>query len=199
MFKLVYQAFIMYSLISGYIFIRLRRFFLYRFLFSLVFIIQLSYSYFAVKSYYGLKDYKGLWGLNFLQTAYSDNLAAINWLNKNVSGQPHIVEAPGDSYTTYDQVSMATGLPTIEGWLVHEWLWRGGYDTPAARVAEVDKIYTSSDTNEIKSILEKYQIKYIFVGAKEYEKYPNLNLKTFNLLNAKVVFESGQTKIYQLP
>jgi len=199
MFKLVYQAFIMYSLISGYIFIRLRQKIFYRLLFSLVFITQLSYSYFAVKSYYGLKEYKGLWGLNFLQISYPDNLAAINWLNKNVSGQPNIVEAPGDSYTTYNQVSMATGLPTIEGWLVHEWLWRGGYDAPAARVSEVDRIYTSSDSNEIKLILDKYQIKYIFVGAKEYEKYPNINLENFNFLDAKIVFESGQTRIYQLP
>jgi len=199
MFKLVYQAFIMYSLVSGYIFIRLRHNFFYRFLFSLIFIIQLSYSYFAVKSYYGLKEYKGLWGLNFLQLSYPDNLAAINWLNKNVSAQPHIVEASGDSYTTFNQISMATGLPTIEGWLVHEWLWRGGYDGPAARVTEVDIIYSSSDINEIKSVLDKYQIKYIFLGDKEYEKYPGLNVDNFSQLGAKVVFTSGNTSIYQLP
>ncbi|MFA5025533.1 MAG: DUF2298 domain-containing protein [Candidatus Shapirobacteria bacterium] len=199
MFKLVYEAFIMYSLISGYIFIRLRQHFFYRFLFSLIFIIQLSYSYFAVKSYYGLKNYKGLWGLNFLKTTFPDNLAAINWMNQNISGQPHIVEANGDSYTTYNQVSMATGLPTIEGWLVHEWLWRGGYDAPAARAAEVEKIYNFSSLNEVKSILEKYKIKYVFVGDKEYEKFPDLNPRNFELLGAKVVFESGKTRIYQLP
>lgn len=199
MFKLVYQAFIMYSLISGYIFIRLRQHFLYRLLFCFVFIFHLSYSFFAIKSYYGLKEYKGLWGLNFLQVSYPDNLAAINWLNNNVSGQPNIVEAPGDSYTTFNQVSSSTGLPTIEGWIVHEWLWRGGYDAPAARQSEVDKIYTSLDFDEIKYILEKYQIKYIFVGSKEYEKYPNINLRNFELLNTKVVFESGNTRIYQLP
>jgi len=199
MFKLVYQAFIMYSLIAGYIFIRLRHFFVYRLLFSLVFIFHLSYSYFAIKSYYGLKEYKGLWGLKFLEISYPDNLAAINWLNKNVSKQLHIVEAVGDSYTTFNQVSMATGLPTIEGWVVHEWLWRGGYDAPAARQAEVETIYTSENPEEVKSILEKYQIKYIFVGAKEYEKYPGLDPKRFNLVGASIVFESGQTKIYQLP
>jgi len=199
MFKLVYQAFMMYSLISGYVFIRLRHHFLYRFIFSLVLIIHLTYAYFAIKSYYGFKEYQGLWGLSFLQTAYPDNFAAINWLNQNISGQPHIVESTGDSYTTFNQISMATGLPTIEGWLVHEWLWRGGYEAPAARVAEVEKIYTSIDLYEIKSILAKYQIKYIFVGAKEYEKYPNLNLENFTRLGTKIVFESGKTKIYQLP
>ncbi|MDD3998489.1 MAG: DUF2298 domain-containing protein [Candidatus Shapirobacteria bacterium] len=199
MFKLVYQAFIMYSLIAGYIFIRLRHSFAYRFLFSLVFIFHLSYSYFATKSYYGLKEYKSLWGLKFLEISYPDNLAAINWLNNNISGQPHIVEAVGDSYTTFNQISMATGLPTIEGWIVHEWLWRGGYDAPAARQNEVEIIYTSVDSREVKSILDKYQIKYIIVGAKEYEKYPDLDPDKFDLVDAKVVFESGQTRIYQLP
>ncbi len=200
MFKLVYQAFIMYSLISGYIFIRLRRYFLYRLLFTIIFIIHLSYPYFAVRSYYGgLKNYHGLWGLEFLQTANPNNLLAINWLNQNVTGQPHIVEAPGDSYTTFNQVSMATGLPTIEGWLVHEWLWRGGYDGPAARQNEVNEIYQSSDLNQIKSILDKYQVKYIVVGDKEYEKYATINLQNFELLGAKSVFQSGRTQIYQLP
>lgn len=199
MFKLVYQAFIIYSLVSGYIFIKFRKNLPLRFLFSLIFTLQLTYSYFAVKSYYGLKNYQGLWGLNYLQFSYPDNLKAINWLNQNVTGQPNIVEAPGDSYTTFDQVSVATGLPTIEGWLVHEWLWRGGYDAPAARQTDVDKIYTSSDLEEIKSILDKYQIKYIFVGAKEYEKYPDLNINNFYKLGAKLVFFSGKTNIYQLP
>ena len=94
---------------------------------------------------------------------------------------------------------MATGLPTIQGWVVHEWLWRGGYDAPAARQAEVEVIYTSESPEEVKSILDKYQIKYIIVGAKEYEKYPELNPDRFDLVDAKVVFESGQTRIYQLP
>ena len=199
MFKLVYQAFIMYSLISGYIFIRFRKYFLYRFLFSIIFIIHMSFCYFSVKSYYGLKEYKGLWGLNFLKTSYPDNLKAIDWLNNNVVGQPHIVEASGDSYTTFNQISMATGLPTIEGWLVHEWLWRGGYDGPGARAQEVEKIYNSSDVDEIKSILKKYDIKYIFVGDKEYEKFPDLNDGIYYRLGANVVFTSGKTRIYQLP
>jgi len=276
MFKLVYQAFIMYSLISGYIFVRLRQSFFYRSLFLIIFMIHLSYSYFAIKSYYGLKEYRGLYGLNFLEISYSDNLAAINWLNQNVTGQPHILEAVGDSYTTFNQVSMATGLPTIQGWVVHEWLWRGGYDAPAARQRDVDTIYNflsknsrtknntqsseeyivnpgdslwkiskeklnneflwkkiaelnnlenpsliypyqkliipvdipnsfiehndgNSNIDEIKSILNKYQVKYIFVGDKEYENYPEINLENFLEIGAELVFESGQTRIYQLP
>lgn len=199
MFKLVYQAFVMYGLTLGYLYVRFRRFFTYRLLFALILLFHLSYLYFGLNSYYGLKNYQGLWGLNFLKNSYPDNLKAINWLNQNISGQPHLLEAPGDSYTTFCQVSAATGLPTIEGWTVHEWLWRGGYDAPAARIAEVDTVYQSQDYKQIKSILDKYQIKYIFVGSKEYERYPGLNINHFSPLNGQIVFNSGTTYIYALP
>ena len=204
MFKLVYQAFILYSLAAGYILIRLRASLWYRLLFCLVFVLHMSYTYFPIKSYYSLKKYQGLRGVNFLEISYPDNLAAINWLNQNVTGQPHILEASGDSYTTFNQVSMATGLPTIQGWLVHEWLWRGGYEAPAARTAEVDQVYNflsniNLDLAQVKNILHKYQVKYIFIGAKESEKYPDIDLSNLQDLDASLVFNSGSTYIYQLP
>ncbi len=198
MFKLVYQAFIMYSLCSGYILIRLSKHLLYRILFVIIFVCHLLYPYFAIRSYYGFRQYRGLWGLNYLQNLYPDSLAAVDWLNANVTGQPVILEAVGDSYTTFNHVSSATGLPTIEGWVVHEWLWRGGYDQPGARSAEVQKIYESTNLTEVQQLLQKYNVEYVIVGPKEVEKYKDL--KEDNLLNlgAKVVFQTGQTKVYRL-
>jgi uncharacterized membrane protein len=206
MFKLVYQAFIIYSLASGYILIRLSQiiksnFFInfYKIIFSFILTIHLIYPYFAIKSYYNnFKKYQGLDGLKYLQDIYSDNYQAILWINKNISGQPVMLEAVGDSYTTFNQISSATGIPTVEGWVVHEWLWRGGYDAPKARQDDVEKIYTSKDIVEIKNLINKYQIKYIFVGSKEFEKYPKLNQNNFIKLGAKIVFQSGKTIIYQL-
>ncbi len=198
MFKLVYQAFILYSVVSGYILIRLRHRFSYRLLFGVVMAIHLIYPYFAIKSFYGLKEYKGLWGANFLRVNYPSNFEAIAWLNKNIEGQPVILEATGDSYTTFNQVSIATGLPTVEGWVVHEWLWRGGYDKPSARQTDVTNIYEALDPKVASSLLQKYSVKYIFVGDKEREKYPKLNEKIFETIGAKIVFESGNTRVYKL-
>ena len=205
MFKLVYQAFILYSLSFGYFIFRARSLiskklvcYFYWLLALVIFIIHLSYSYFAIKSFYGLKNYQGLYGLNYLKDLYPDNFVAINWLNKNVSGQPVILEAVGDSYTTFGQVSVSTGLPTVQGWIVHEWLWRGGYDKPKERQDDVQKIYESKNANEVKTLLQKYNVKYIFVGDKEREKYPNLNEDIFTKIGGQVVFQSGKTKIYQL-
>jgi len=205
MFKLVYQAFILYSLSAGYVLVRLSDLlrspfkFIYKSIFLLVFIAHLLYPYFAIKSYYGLKEYKGLWGLNFLQSSYPDNLAAIEWINQNISDQPVMLEAVGDSYTTFNQVSSATGLPTIVGWVVHEWLWRGGYDQPAARQADVVQIYQSDDSDQVRRLLQKYSVAYIFVGDKEAEKYSDLNQANFAKLNFPVVAQFGQTKIYKVP
>jgi len=206
MFKLVYQSFILYSLVSGYILIRLPEILksrslinIYKLSFAIVFIIHLIYPYFAIKSYYGeLKLYQGLDGLSYLKDLYPDNYQAILWINKNISDQPVMLEAVGDSYTTFNQVSSATGLPTVQGWIVHEWLWRGGYDAPAARQTDVEKIYLSKDLEETQTLLSQYQVKYIFVGDKEYEKYPDLNSQKFKDIGAKIVFQSGKTAIYQL-
>ena len=198
MFKLVYQAFILYSLASGYILIRLSNVF-YRITFCLIFYIQLIYPYFAIKSYYNnFIKYQGSDGFKYLQELYPDNYKAILWINKNISGQPVMLEAVGDSYTTFNQVSSSTGLPTVQGWVVHEWLWRGGYDAPKARQDDVEKIYTSKNIQEVKDLISKYKIKYIFVGDKEFEKYPNLNQDNFLKLGGKIIFQSGKTAIFQL-
>jgi uncharacterized membrane protein len=206
MFKLVYQSFILYSLCAGYILVRLPKILkskivinLYKLSFVLVFIIHMIYPYFAIKSYYGeLRFYKGLDGLTYLKDLYPDNYKAILWINKKIPNQPVMLEAVGDSYTTFNQVSSSTGLPTVQGWVVHEWLWRGGYDAPAARQSDVEKIYLSEDLEETKTLLSQYLVKYIFVGDKEYEKYPKLNPQKFKDIGAKVVFQSGKTAIYQL-
>ncbi len=206
MFKLVYQAFIMYSLVSGYVFYKVKSLLkskwlnvLYGLLFALVFFVHMIYPYFAIKSFYGsFKNYKGLWGLNYLKNDYVDNFAAINWINENISGQPVMLEAVGDSYTTFNQVSVSTGLPTVQGWIVHEWLWRGGYDKPKQRQDDVQNIYENENTERLKILIQKYNIKYIFVGTKEYEKYPKLNDKNFKEIGGQIIFQSGKTKIYRL-
>jgi len=117
-------------------------------------------------------------------------------LERNVTGQPVILEAVGDSYTDYNQISMATGLPTVEGWLVHEWLWRGSFDEPGKRASEVQTIY-ESDSSAAKPLLAKYGVRYVLVGDLERQKYPKLNEAKFSSLG-KVVFEAGTTKVYEL-
>ncbi len=205
MFKLTYQAFVMFYTLGGYIVVRTITYYkkskvgkilpiFFIFLISSI----LIYPYFGVKSYYGeLKVYKGLDGEKWFDQSYPEAYAVVNWLNKNVSGQPVILEAPGDSYTQFNAISAYTGLPTISGWFVHEWLWRGTADFPQERVGEITEIYTSYDINKTLSLLRKYKVEYVIVGTFEREKFPDLYEQKFFQIG-KVVFTSGTTKIYDV-
>jgi uncharacterized membrane protein len=165
-----------------------------------ILICHLIYPYFAIKSYgdnHPKRQYWGLIGTDYLKDQFPDNFALINWINQNVGGQPYLVEAVGDSYTKYNQISSATGLPTVEGWLVHEWLWRGGFDGPGARSTDVTTIYETTDYSQALQLLQKYDVKYVIVGDQEREKYQNLSEDKFSQFS-HVVFQSGNTKLYQL-
>ena len=86
-------------------------------------------------------------------------------------GSPVVLEANGDSYTGYERVSAMTGLPTVLGWYVHEWLWRNNTDDLGNKVSDVEAIYTSQDNELVRHLLKAYDISYIFVGSMEREKY----------------------------
>lgn len=212
MFKLAYQSFMMLSLSSGYIIVRfvlgIKYYVLsrkgkilttcYLLLATALFILVFLYPYFAINSYFGdLRTNSGLNGINYLKPLYPQDYEAILWINKNIKGQPVILEASGDSYTDYARVSANTGLPTVLGWTVHEWLWRGTYDIPAPRIPEIAKMYESSDLEETKNLLKKYKVEYVFVGDLERQKYPALNEEKFKLLG-KIIYQNGKTKIFKI-
>ncbi len=168
-------------------------------IFVSVFIIIVGvYPYFGYRDYYGgLKTYKGLDGLLWLKERHSTDYQAIIWLNKYLIGRPVIVEAVGESYTTFARISTFTGYPTIVGWRVHEWLWRGGFDIPGKRTEEVKKIYEYPLSADCKRILNQYRVNYIFVGDKEREAYNNINEIGLKELG-QVVFQDGNTYIIKV-
>ena len=55
----------------------------------------------------------------------------------------------------------------------------------------METIYTSADAELVRSLLEEYDVEYIFVGSCEREKYPNLNEELLQSLG-EVVF-SGES------
>ncbi len=204
MFKLVFQAFIMLSLVSVYVIGRIAKT-RFRFIFlpvSLVMIaLVMTYPYLAIGSYYGdiadIKRYKDINGTSYLHQLYPSDYEGISWLNKHIKGQPVILEAQGDSYTDYARVSANTGLPTVLGWTVHEWLWRGDYSIPAPRVTDVTNLYETKDIALATQLINKYHIKYVFIGTLESQKYPNLYEEKFKKLG-KIVFQKDKTKIYEI-
>ena len=207
MFKLTYQAFIMFCIAAGYITVRIpsalsRRSVrvLTATVLLLVYMLPMSYFPLALKGHYttlNLSNYKGIDGLQFIKSKYPEDYEVIEWLNANVKGQPTILEANGDSYSNYCRISMATGLPTVQGWFVHEWLWRNDKDEPASRGKEVQTVYESKDIDATWDIIKKYDVKYVIIGDLEREKFVSLNEEKLLSLG-EVVFESGNTKVIRV-
>lgn len=184
MFKLGYQAFIMMSIASTYTFFRLKKgirqrnivSWLYLVLFIPLFVLVAIYPTFAVNSYYGTVQKKPeLNGTLWVHSSYPSYEGIITYLNKHVEGQPTILEAQGDSYTDFNLVSAYTGLPTVAGWWVHEWLWRGNSDVIGKLIPDIQGIYEGTDVTTMSSLIKKFNIKYMIVGANERSKYTKLN------------------------
>ena len=133
----------------------------------------------------------------FLETDFPEDVNGIRWLKENISDAPVVLEANGDSYSEYERVSAMTGLPTIMGWYVHEWLWRNDLEEENQRKEDVQTIYTSSSAEQIKALIEKYKISYLFIGSCEAEKYGEINSELLTSLG-KVVFRQGETMIIEV-
>ena len=210
MFKLTYQAYIMFALTMGYAIYRLLAVTKQK-IFKMIsgiclFFLIWTVGYFgrSVTSWCGNvldpSGYQGLYALGYLETDFSEDVSAIKWLKENIKGAPVVLEANGDSYSGYERVSASTGLPTILGWYVHEWLWRNDTDDLNQKRADVETIYTSQDEHLIRSLLGEYHVSYIFVGSKEREKYEDSLNDTMLQSLGTVVFsdETSGTYIVQV-
>lgn len=204
MFKLTYQAFIMFGICFGFVLTRLlaygetRRQKKAAVAGLILFSLSVCYVQNAVHSWYGnifiAKNYQGLNCTSFLQTtdSFKDDVGAIDWLNDNVKGTPVVLEANGDSYTDYERVSAMTGLPTVLGWRTHEWLWKGDTRLLDARAADIQNIYTSTDKTVVQNLLKKYNVTYIYVGKLEQDKFASINHVLLKSLG-QMVYDSPVT------
>jgi YYY domain-containing protein len=137
-------------------------------------------------------------GAAYLYRSQAYDFAAIDWLNENVTGAPVILEAPGDHYRAYvyeGRVSAFTGLPTLLGWSGHQHQWRGDYDEPARREPDIEELYSTTDLARTVELLEQYNIRYVYVGPLERERYPAASLARFDLLLERV-YQNAAVSIY---
>jgi uncharacterized membrane protein len=162
-----------------------------------------------------IKIYDSIDGNMYIKRTYEGDYEAMKWFNENVKGQPVIVEAVGDAYTYYARFSANLGLVNIMGWPTHEWQWRSsvtevkdadgkstypdeGSTEAFARRDEVQKIYTTVESEELRDLLIKYDVKYIVVGGKERDMYADkLNELLFAQFGSKV-YDNLDTRIYKI-
>jgi len=205
MFKMGYQAFMMMGIASLFTIFKIKllnrkRSFIMTLVFVLVFFFISIYPFFSVPSYYGsLNRPVDLDGSTWIRFNLPEDKEIIDYLNAHIKDQPVILEAQGDSYTDYERISAYTGLPTVAGWWVHEWLWRGSPEVVGQRIPDINAIYESNSLSETKRLLKKYSVKYVVVASLERQKYPNLNQEKFQQIG-QLIFKStnGVGALYQI-
>lgn len=205
MFKLGYQAFIMMGIASSMTIFLIKRkerllSFIYMVIFLIFFFFVALYPSFSIPSYYGdLKRPVKLDGLEWMTNTFPQDKEIIDYLNTRIVGQPVVLEAQGDSYTDFERISANTGLPTIAGWWVHEWLWRGSSNVVGNRIPDVTAIYESGDRKKTVELLKKYHVSYVVISKMERQKYPQINERKFSSIG-RLIFRSkdGFGALYQV-
>ena len=148
-------------------------------------------------------------GLEFMQSYDPGDYNAIHWLNENVSGDPVITEAVGEDYSTYGRISAFTGLPTIMGWVGHEYQWRINWFNQGNNTADfnyratndstgvLNTIYTSGRPEVVLPLLARYHVKYVYVGPFEQAKYIGVSIKKLGSF-LQVVYSMDGVTIFEV-
>lgn len=136
----------------------------------------------------------------------AEDVAAIEWLQRNVQGTPVIMEAHGSNpyRSIANRITMYTGLPAVVGWDWHQRQQRavapGSLIT--GRIDDVNNFYNTPDTGQAADILDKYDVEYVYVGTLENAYYWPAGLEKFDRMVAEgrlaEVYRDDYARIYQV-
>lgn len=134
-----------------------------------------------------------------------DDYDAIKWMQDNVKGSPTIMEGntSGQQYTWSNRYSIYTGLPAVLGWQWHMRQQRGSLDDRVIydRDADITAFYETADTNFARTILDRYDVKYVILGPLEKAYYAGLHLPKFNEMveagDLRVAFQNAGVTVYE--
>ena len=203
-FKFYYQAWILWSLVAafgvGYLLQSLRGFadVATRIVIGVVIFCGLLYPVFGVMT--KTNNFKPGFGYNLddfarVQRENADDAAGIEFLLTQPEGV--IAEAIGGSYSYYGRIATYTGYPTVLGWPGHESQWRGGSELQGSRQEDINLLYSTVRWEEARNVIEKYNIRYIFIGNLERTSMRVSEEKFAMYLEP--IFQQGSTSIYKVP
>jgi uncharacterized membrane protein len=107
-----------------------------------------------------------------------------------------VAEAVGGQYSEYARVSTFTGMPAVLGWPGHESQWRNA-SLQGTRQQDIQTLYTTTDWQTAHEIINRYNIRYVYVGPLERSTYP-VNEEKFDRF-LKRIYQQGNVAIYEVP
>ncbi|MDP3721341.1 MAG: DUF2298 domain-containing protein, partial [Anaerolineaceae bacterium] len=202
-FKFYFQAWILWGIVAAYasveLFSRLKGFKSALFLIVMSITIIGGLAYPVVMLGNKTNNFKPvvftLDGNDYLARNNADDYAAMQWISQQPLGI--VVEAVGGSYSDFARVSTRTGMPTVLGWPGHEGQWRGGYTEVGSRETDIKTIYTSTDWILVSSLIERYNIRYIYFGPLEVSTYKADG--ALFAVNLPLVYQNNGVSIYEVP
>jgi YYY domain-containing protein len=204
-FKFYYQAWMLWSLAAAFavawLFQNLRPFWnaAFRILTALVIFAGLLYPVLGLTT--KTQNFNPPFGFTLddfdrLRRENPDEAAALEFLQTVPNGV--VAEAVGGSYQSeYARVAAYTGLQTVLGWPGHESQWRGGAEPQGTRSEDIFNLYVTPHWDTAKAVMDRYDIRYIFVGATEYASMP-VKEEKFRA-HLKIIFQQGSVTVYEAP
>jgi len=201
-FKLYIQNWVIWGICAGYIVFQLRDYFKSKKAWgiaavTLILLVSI-YPVFATIGKSG--SFRGdpeLDGMAYVKKEHLQDYQAILW-SGNITGQPVILQAPGELYQWNTAITAFTGLPTVIGWAGHELNWRFPKRSEIdMRWSEVGKIYTSNDISEVGKLLRKYNVSYVYFGEAEAKRFGSQGLFEEHPEAFEMVFEYGDVRIFK--
>jgi len=136
--------------------------------------------------------------------AYLDRLnpqdaKAIAWINENIKRTDIVLEAPGpQGYNCFDtRVAIFTGQPTLIGWVGEEEQMRYNPALTGSHTEDANQIFGTPDAATAQRLLERYRVRYVYLGQNERKRYPPQGLDKFRQF-MDVVYDTDGVTIYKV-
>lgn len=138
-------------------------------------------------------------GLAWLRKENNGSYKAVQWCNRFLAGRPHIAEISYRHGGDHARFSSYTGLPAIIGWPHHtrERMHYVNYQIDQ-RVYDMERIYTSTDPQEVFRLAGQYDLQYLVFGQIERETQRGDQNNLPPLGNAGLKRIEGMGGIFQL-
>jgi uncharacterized membrane protein len=202
-FKFYFEAWILWGIVAAYASVDLMTCLkgFKAWIFNVIWIVTIigGLAYPVVMLLYKTNNFNpAQWTLDgnaYLKNYYGDDYTAIQWLDQQPLGI--VSEAIGGSYSDYAIVSTRTGMPTVLGWPGHEGQWRGGYTEVGSREADIKELYVTDDWSKALEIIQRYNIRYIYLGSMEKNLYKTDGAKL--KANLPVIYANNSVSIFEVP
>jgi YYY domain-containing protein len=207
-FKFYYQSWEMWSLAAAFgvavMLQDLRRVWAWVFRIGLAIVLVMGLTYSVLSLLSKTNNFKPAYGWTLdgavkFEHDYPADALAVKWLQSTPMGviAEAVINPYWGSYQDYAHISTYSGLPTVIGWGGHESQWRGSFNDLQPRADDIRTLYETNSWDVARSILEKYNIHYVYIGTLEHSSY-RVNENKF-LQNLQAVYQNDGVVIYAVP